>query len=130
MGERHSFFKIASIYHYSTSNILKNVKIWCNPVQKNHIYQIVRILVLRIWTDFVFLICEIEWNKHGEGLDFRDWFRIPCLKLMLRFIKFRFTGNVKVRQTSDLIRSIFHVVLDVVCDEFIYFPPGMNRIGH
>ena len=72
-------------------------------------YQIVRILVLRIWTDFVFLI-------------FRDWFRIPSLKLMLRFIKFRFTGNVKVRQTSHLIRSIFHVVLYVVCDEFIYFP--------
>ena len=48
VGERHSFFKIASIYHYSTSNILKNVKVWCDPVQKNHIHQIVRILLRRI----------------------------------------------------------------------------------
>ena len=53
---------------------------------------------------------------------FRDWFEIPSLKWMLRFIKLRFIGNVKVRQTSNLIRSIFHVVLYVVCDEFIYFP--------
>ena len=104
--------KRASVFHYWTSNILKKCQNIMQPCPKNHMYDIVRILVLRILTDFVFLIFKI----------IRDCFRIPSLKLMLRFIKLRFIGNVKVRQTYHLIRSIFHVVLYIVCDKFIYFP--------
>ena len=100
--------KRASIFHYSTSNILEKRQNIMQTCPKNHTYQFVRILVPRIWSDCIF----------------RDWFQIPSLKLMLRFIKLLFIGYVNVRQTSHLIRSIFHVVLYVVCDEFIYFPPA------
>ena len=107
--------KRASIFHYSTSIFLRKTWKYDATLSKNHTYHIVRILVLRNFDWF----CIFNLQKFQI---FRDWFRIPSLKLMLRFIKLRFIGNMKVQQTSYLIRSIFHVVPYVVCDEFIYFP--------
>ena len=58
--ERHSFFKKSVNISLFNVNILEKRQNIMKPCPKNHTYHIVRILVLRIWTHFVFLIIKIS----------------------------------------------------------------------